>query len=267
MVMRPQANIVVSTAHGMMIVNRNDYRMIDETHGYGVGFQLLNTGEYDMQEINFAKFCLNQRLNDYGKGVVAIDCGANIGVHTIEWSKVLHNVGSIVSFEAQEMVYYQLCGNIALNNCFNVTAYNSAVGDRNCIIDMPKPNYFQPSTFGSMEIKQKDGSENIGQDLQNTTKIEQIALDDLPLARVDFIKVDVEGMEFEVLSGAEKTIDKFKPQMLIEIIKIDRDRMQSKLENMGYNIYPFGGNFFAVHKSDIMASKCSTDDNGNLRIG
>ena len=83
--MRPQANIVVNTAHGMMIVNRNDYRMIDETHGYGVGFQLLNTGEYDMQEINFVKFCLSQRLNDYGKGVVAIDCGANIGVHTIEW--------------------------------------------------------------------------------------------------------------------------------------------------------------------------------------
>ena len=264
--MRPQANIVVNTAHGMMIVNRNDYRMIDENRGYGVGFQLLNTGEYDMQEINFAKFCLSQRLNDYGKGVVAIDCGANIGVHTIEWSKVLHNVGSIVSFEPQEMVYYQLCGNISLNNCFNVTAYNSAVGDRNCIIDMPKPNYFQPSTFGSMEIKQKEGSENIGQSLDNTTKVEQIALDDLPLARVDFIKIDVEGMEFEVLSGAEKTIDRFKPQMLIEIIKIDKDRMQSKLENMGYEIYPFGGNFFAVHKSDTMASKCSLE-NGNLRIG
>jgi len=267
MVMRSQAYTLVSTNHGTMIVNRNDYRMIDETHGYGVGFQLLNTGEYDMQEVNLVKFILNQRLNDYGDGVVAIDCGANIGVHTIEWAKALHNKGSVVSFEAQEQVYYALCGNIAINNCFNVTAYNSAVGDRNCIIDIPKPNYFQPSTFGSMEIKQHEGSENIGQALDKMVKVEQVALDDLPIARLDFLKVDVEGMEFEVLAGADNIIEKHKPQMLIEVIKIDKDKMREKLHNMGYHVYVFGGNFFAVHKSDIMASKCSTDDNGNLRIG
>ena len=265
--MRSQANIVVNTAHGMMIVNRNDYCMLDDEHGYGVGFQLMNTGEYDIQEINFAKFCLGQRLNDYGKGVVAIDCGANIGVHTIEWAKTLHNVGAVVSFEPQEMVYYQLCGNVAMNNCFNVTAYNSAVGDRNCIIDIPKPNYFQPSTFGSMEIKQHEGSENIGQALDKMVKVEQVALDSLPIARLDFLKIDIEGMEFEALSGAEKVIEKYKPQMLIEVIKIDKEKMREKLHNMGYHVYVFGGNFFAVHKSDIMASKCSTDDNGNLRIG
>lgn len=265
--MRPQANIVVNTAHGMMIVNRNDYHMLDDKHGYGVGFQLLNTGEYDMQEINFAKFCLQQRLNDYGKGVVAIDCGANIGVHTIEWAKTLHNVGAVISFEAQDMVYYQLCGNIAINNCFNVTAYNSAVGDKNCIIDIPKPDYMKPSTYGSMELKQKEGSENIGQKLDRMVKVEQVALDDLPVRRVDFLKIDVEGMEFDVLAGAQKLIEKHKPQMLIEVIKIDQDKMRSWLEDWGYNIYTFGGNFFAVHKSDMMASKCSTDENGSIRIG
>jgi len=265
--MRPQANILVSTEHGTLIVNRNDYRMLDDETGYGVGFQLMNTGQYDMEEINFAKFVLSQRLNDYGAGVVAIDCGANIGVHTIEWSKMLNGVGSVVSFEPQEMVYYQLCGNVAINNCFNVTVYNSAIGDKNEIIQIPKPNYMKPSTFGSMELRQKEGSEDIGQTLERMTSVEQVALDNLPLNRVDFIKIDVEGMEFEAIAGARNLIDKHKPQMLIEVIKIDKDKMQVTLEDMGYDVYPFGGNFFAVHKYDTMASKCSTDDNGNIRIG
>jgi len=263
--MRPQAYTVVSTDHGSMIVNRFDYKMIDDQHGYGVGFQLLNTGQYDMTEVGLCKFLLQACLNDNGPGVVAIDCGANIGVHTIEWGKMLHNQGTVVAFEPQESVYYALCGNIAINNCFNVTAYNSAVGGKNDIIDIPKPNYFQPGTFGSMEIKQHAKSENIGQDLNAMAQVEQIMLDKLPVQRLDFIKIDVEGMEFDVLDGAKKMIEKHKPIMLIEIIKIDKEQMQNRLSSMGYEYYPFGGNFLAVHKSAKIASRISLED-GNLRI-
>jgi len=39
---RPIAFILVSSNHGTMIVNRNDYRLLDENRGYGVGFQILN---------------------------------------------------------------------------------------------------------------------------------------------------------------------------------------------------------------------------------
>jgi FkbM family methyltransferase len=266
MVMRPHAYTLVSTDHGTMIVNRFDYRMIDENRGYGVGFQLLNTGQYDMQEMDFAKFILGQLLESRGEGVVAIDCGANIGVHTIEWAKFLHNRGHVIAFEPQESVYYALCGNLAINNCFNVNAYNAAVGDSSGVIEIPKPNYFRPSTFGSMELKQHDGSENIGQSLTDMAKVEQVSIDSMGLSRVDFMKIDVEGMEFDAVAGAADTIEKHKPQMLIENIKIDKDKMKVWLEDWGYDVYPFGGNFFAVHKSDTMASKCSLN-NGNLRIG
>jgi FkbM family methyltransferase len=266
MTYRPQAYTLVSTDHGSMIVNRFDYKMIDEAHGYGVGFQLLNTGQYDMQEINLAKFILNRRLQNYGPGVVAIDCGANIGVHTIEWAKMLHQQGTVIAFEPQEAVYYALCGNIALNNCFNVSAYNSAVSDKSDLMDMPKPNYFQPSTFGSMELKQKEGSEDIGQELKETTKVESVALSNLPLNRCDFIKIDVEGMEFEALDGAQGLIELCKPVMLIEFIKVDKDKLEKRLADSGYSAYQFGGNFLAIHESDKMASDVSVEDD-KLRIG
>jgi FkbM family methyltransferase len=263
--MRPQAYTVVSTDHGSMIVNRFDYKMIDDQHGYGVGFQLLNTGQYDMTEVGLCKFLLNKCLEENGPGVVAIDCGANIGVHTIEWAKMLFNKGSVIAFEPQEQVYYALCGNIAINNCFNVTAYNSAVGDVDEVISIPKPNYFQPGTFGSMELKQHDKSEDIGQSLQATTKVEQICLDSLPVGRVDFLKIDVEGMEFEALAGAERIIKTYKPIMLIEVIKIDQDKMKAYLDGIGYEYHVFGGNFLAVHKSAKIASSI-TSENGQLRI-
>ena len=262
---RQQANILISTDHGTMIVNRFDYRMTDEIRGIGVGWQLMNSGQYDMKEVGFLKFLLERRLKDHGDGVVAIDCGANIGVHTIEWAKLLHKRGKVIALEAQEQVYYALCGNVALNNCFNVKALNCASGDENKIINIPTPDYFQPSSFGSLEIKQSDKSENIGQTLEEFSEVQQISVDSLALERLDLLKIDVEGMEFETLAGAETTISQHKPLLLIEAIKIDGEKMRHLLENWSYDVYPLDGNFFAVHRTDQMASKCSLAD-GYLNI-
>jgi hypothetical protein len=50
---RPIAFIIASTNHGTLIVNRNDYRMVDKDRGYGVGFQLLSTSNFDPSEVEF----------------------------------------------------------------------------------------------------------------------------------------------------------------------------------------------------------------------
>ena len=243
---RQQANILISSDHGTMIVNRFDYRMTDEKRGIGVGWQLMNSGQYDMKEIGFLKFLLERRLKDQGAGLTAIDCGANIGVHTIEWAKLLHNQGKVIALEAQEQVYYALCGNIALNNCFNVRALNCASGDQDKIIDIPTPDYLKPSSFGSMEVKQSDESENIGQTLGELSKVQQITLDSLNLDRLDLLNIDVDGMEFETLAGVKQTFSQHTAQMLIEAIKVNGEKMRYLLDERGYGVYPLDGNFFAV---------------------
>ena len=201
---RQQANILVSSDHGTMIVNRFDYRMSDEKSGIGVGWQLMNSGQYDWKEVELLKLALKHRLKSYGDGVVAIDCGANIGVHTIEWARLLNDRGAVLSLEPQEHVFYALCGNIAINNCFNVKALNFAAGDANTLIEIPKPNYFSPSSFGSLELRQGSYSENIGQDLVDSAKVEQIALDSLQLSRLDLLKIDVEGWNLRLLQARSK---------------------------------------------------------------
>ena len=86
---RKLAFVLASSDHGTMIVNRLDYRMVDAERGYGVGFQILQTAAFDVAEVKLMVDLLALRRKHFGDGVVAIDCGANIGVHTIEWAKAM----------------------------------------------------------------------------------------------------------------------------------------------------------------------------------
>jgi FkbM family methyltransferase len=247
-----------------MIVNRLDYVMVNQSQGYGVGYQILNTSNFDPEEIRLMLALLAKRRVHFGDGVVALDCGANIGVHTVECARFLYGWGRVIAFEAQEKIYYALAGNIAINNCLNASAILAAVGAECGRLRIPAPNYLTPSSFGSLELREKAGNEYIGQQIDYSdagmTTVEQLTLDSRDLARVDFIKMDIEGMELEALSGAARTIERHKPQMLIETIKTDREKLRFLLEQLGYVIYPVGINVIAIHKSDPTSGELTVKD-------
>jgi FkbM family methyltransferase len=249
---RKLAFVLASSNHGTMIVNRFDYRMVDQTRGYGVGYQILETSSFDQGEVKLALDMLQLRRKHYGDGVVAIDCGANIGVHTIEWAKLMTDWGSVLSIEAQERVYYSLAGNIAINNCFNAIAVHGAVSSESGVMQIPVPNYLVPSSFGSLELRERAGNEFIGQkiDYTNLTNVRKLALDEFNLPRCDLIKIDVEGMEMEVLAGASRLIERNHPIMLIEKIKADASVLRMWLESRGYTIIEAGINLLVIHSSD-----------------
>ena len=113
---RKLAFVLTSSNHGTMIVNRFDYRMTGPASGIGVGYQILQSASFDPSEVELALHLLDLRKRFHGDGVVAIDCGANIGVHTVEWAASMTGWGSVVAIEAQERIYYALAGNIAINN-------------------------------------------------------------------------------------------------------------------------------------------------------
>lgn len=255
---RPIAFVMAATNHGTMLVNRHDYRIVNN-QGYGVGYQLLNSSAFDQSEVDFVLQLLQARKNNFGSGVVAIDCGANIGVHTIEWAKLMHGWGEVIAFEAQERIFYALAGNLTINNCFNARAIWAAVGSSSGEISVPVPDYFSPSSFGSLEIRQSDQSEYIGQHIDRAknqpTKL--MSIDELSLQRLDLIKIDIEGMEVEALNGARATIQRTRPQMIIEKIKSNEGEITSILKEYGYQWFPFGLNILAVHEGDPVLAQIS----------
>jgi len=253
---RPIAFVLASTHQGTLLVNRHDYRMPPQG-GYGLGYQLLGTSSFDQPEVDLVLQLLTLRWRHHGEGVVALDCGANLGVHTVEWAKHMHAWGQVIAFEAQERIFYALAGNITLNNCFNARAIWAAVGAQAGQIGVPVPDYFTPSSFGSLEIRPKPSTEFIGQsiDYAATHPTTMMAIDDLKLSRLDFIKIDIEGMEMEALLGAAGSIERHRPQMLIEKIKSDEDEITDFLVDAGYQLFPMGINILAIHESDPVRSQ------------
>ena len=185
---------LASTDHGPMLVNRMDYQHSFDGGFFGVGAQLLENRCYDAREVDVLKDLLKVRRKYYGDGVVAIDCGANIGVHSVEWAALMRRWGFVIAIEAQERIFYALAGNLTLNNCLNARAVWAAVGASCGELSFPEPNYTEISSFGSFELKQRLGTEFIGQELdysKPTITVRQISLDSLQLERVDLIKMDV----------------------------------------------------------------------------
>jgi FkbM family methyltransferase len=252
--LRPAAFVLASSDHGTLIVNRNDYADTGGGNMIGVGCQVLFNSSFDRDEVDLALRMLDFRRRLFGDGVMALDCGANIGVHTVEWAKQMHGWGSVIAVEAQERVFYALAGNITINNCFNARAIWGAVGAENGEIIVPRPDYLRPGSYGSMEIRPSVRNEFIGQPIdyseESGVKTRLFTIDSLALPRVDFIKIDIEGMEMEALAGAMGTIRKFRPQMIIEKIKSDETALRNLLIAEGYRVAPFTGNLVAIHGSD-----------------
>jgi len=236
-----------------MLVNRFDYNHIFNGDYYGVGAQILETGHYDPRDVRSLKDLLLCRRNHFGDGVVAMDCGANIGVHTIEWAKLMKDWGSVIAVEAQERVFYALAGNITLQNCFNVRAIWAAVSNTPGELSFPEPDYTKQGSFGSFELRAGVGTEFIGQPIdyeKPTSTVKTIMIDGLGLKRLDLLKIDVEGMEAEALQGAAETIARCKPILFVETIKSDKAAITAALRNEGYRVLPNGMNIIAIHESD-----------------
>ena len=212
-------------------MNRFDRHVTETGIGFGAGFQLLETASYDPDEVNLLLGLLDLRRRHYGDGVIAVDCGANVGVHTIEWAKHMTGWGVVIAIEAQERIYYALAGNVAINNCFNARAIHAAVTSQPGAMKMPAPNYFAQGSFGSLELRKRGilpsssaSRSTIGKARWSTCRPSASIRSNFP--RLDLIKIDIEGMELEALAGGVKCIGNLRPILVVEMIKTDREALR-----------------------------------------
>lgn len=251
---RNLAFVLAASDQGTLIVNRFDYNAISANAVIGVGHQILSHASYEANECQTVRMLLGLRRQYFGDGVIAVDCGANIGVFTVDWAKWMTGWGAVLGIEAQERIFYALAGNVAINNCNNAQVILGAIGAQIGVMQIAVPDYTRPGTFGSLELIQNEGSEFIGQEIDQSPErlrdVRCLTLDSLNLGRLDFLKVDVEGMELDVLAGGRETIARHLPIMLVERIKADTLALQTVLASYGYQLFPTGINILAVHPSD-----------------
>lgn len=234
----PPYTFVIPTAYGQMLVNRND---INQTNAF------VRTGlSPDHKEIEL----LARTLELFDRDRIVFDVGANFGAYSLALARKVGPRGKVYAFEAQRIIFNMLCGSLAMNSLENVHAFNLAVSNVVSCIEMPQFDYSRPLNFGSIEfgtVQREPLTQERGNDPSRIEYISTITLDSLAgIHPIDIIKIDVEGMEFEVLEGAEKIIADEQPFLYIEFFKIDRERLEKYLTDRGYSFVLIGINYFCV---------------------
>jgi len=189
-----------------------------------VGRSLELYGEFSESEVQLFRALVRP-------GQTVLEVGANIGAHTVPLAKLVGPTGKVLAFEPQRGLFYMLCGNMALNNLHQVHCYHAAVGERAGTIAVPEVDADREQDYGGIRLTNLPSS-------VVTEPVPLLRIDDLQLAACDFIKVDVEGMERQVLTGAAQTIRRFRPLLYVE-----DDRAQASADlralmfDLGYQLY------------------------------
>ncbi len=157
-----------------------------------------------------------------------LDIGANVGNHLVYFGKFCRNV-RITPFEVNPSTIPLLRENILLNNLSNR-------------VDQSHLGFALGDSAGFVKITNESSiANNLGAASFRATKdddgLPKIPLDDVRLeSRPDFIKIDVEGMELEVLIGAQKTIAEHRPPIYIEVAPKNRQEFKGMMSEWGYSI-------------------------------
>jgi FkbM family methyltransferase len=134
------------------------------------------------------------------EGGTVIDAGAFIGDHTIAYVNKVGPEGAVIAFEPNPIAYRCLKHNLRMHP--NVVCLPFAMGEENGILNL-KTNGNAGASFLTREAGPRVDIEPLDTSFDGP--------------RLDFIKLDVEGYELHALEGAEETIKKYRPKMLIEI--------------------------------------------------
>jgi FkbM family methyltransferase len=165
-------------------------------------------------------------------GAVVLDIGANMGVHSLNYAKLVGPSGRVLAFEPGRHAYQKLCENLALNPDLaqRVFPFQVFLTDRSTLAA-------PACVYASWPLADTRGVHPLLRGkLMSTDGARAISLDALVSnmtefpSRLDFIKVDVEGNELGVLQGGQACIRRYRPIMQIEIVPYLQDEVAGRFD-------------------------------------
>lgn len=184
-------------------------------------------------------------------GMTVFDIGANIGYYTVMMARRIGHHGAVHAFEINDKVLSLLEDNIRMANLTNVTVVKKAVTKTT-----GEAEFFLPH-----EGDEAEGSlrKSHRYDAVGVLKVMTVSIDDYicehGIPRVDLIKIDVEGAEYEAFEGAKQLLSsKNKPMIMFEALDsacvnfgVTWDQVVRQVKDFGYRIHQGDtANFLAI---------------------
>jgi FkbM family methyltransferase len=132
--------------------------------------------------------------------VGALDVGANIGYYSLMLAEYVGSAGEVTCIEPEPTNLIELRRNISKNRLERVRVVEAAAGDHSGTVML------LPGINGRVQGLSEGG-----------VSVPVITVDSLDLDRLGFIKIDVEGYELPVLKGATGTLDRYRPNLFVEV--------------------------------------------------
>jgi len=209
-------------------------RLLIDLSDHVIGLSILR-GHYEHDEVRFARSVLRP-------GDVAIDAGAHIGFFTMHMADAIGPSGRVYAFEPLDTNAALLQRSIAENHYDDRIAFRqAAVGAASGVATLTFP--LETLNSGGAYLL-RDGTAPLTGNQKR--RVPLVALDDLDIQRrVRFIKMDVEGAEPLVVSGASRILQEDRPMLLSEVhpVQLDRasgvtgDAFFDQLHGLGYRAH------------------------------
>ncbi|HAV12746.1 MAG TPA: hypothetical protein DCX06_04510 [Opitutae bacterium] len=229
------------------------------------------TWELDLQEVvDFMIYIsgsfegdLNRFIaKNLGNGDIAMDIGANIGAHTLMMGKSVGQDGHVYAIEATEYAYKKLIQNIQLNPTIDahITPTHSILSSKEC-----QKRHIEIHSSWPFETNEQRHASHQGvfktTGAAATTTLDQIVKTH-GLQRLDMIKLDVDGNEWDVLSGAQETLSQLQPTILMEVAPDYHSpedlkgfyNIHALLSELDYAFYTFKGQLLSGTAKEIANS-------------
>ena len=168
-------------------------------------------------------------------GFTCLDIGANLGYYSTFLSRLVGPAGKVMAIEPVPLFQEIWRDNVKASGLANLTMWPYALGGQNTRIRMGTPERDGLLHHGMTKIM-SSAQDNYAR----TYEVEMKIPDELfiNLNRLDFVKCDVEGYEYEVFRNMQETLRKFKPLIQTELNGTEnRQQVKDLLTSIGYETY------------------------------
>lgn len=187
-------------------------------------------------------------------GKTIYDIGGWEGVFSMFFSRKTGSSGKVFAFEPNPKNYNRILENAALNNFKNITVFNLGLGKKKYRSKLIFDNEF--TGMGNLENSFNSNS-TVKKSLSIDVEVDSLdnIISGKKIPAPDFVKIDVEGLELDVLEGMKKIIKKKKPSLFIEIHGIDVVAKSENIKQVFRFLDSFGYKILHIESGSVLNSK------------